>query len=91
MPDETLPPPDALHGKTREPLDGDSGGGGGGGGGDNLQTSGAAAASAPHKSGASGSSFLGDAFETLLYVLGFLVFAVLALRARVVWKQRKER
>ncbi|ACU77282.1 Serine-type D-Ala-D-Ala carboxypeptidase [Catenulispora acidiphila DSM 44928] len=85
-PDETLPPPDAQHAKKRDLLDGYSGSGSGG----DLQTSAAAAAS-PHKSGGSGSSFVGDAFETLLYVLGFLVFAVVALRARVLWKQRKER
>ncbi|MEY9859139.1 D-alanyl-D-alanine carboxypeptidase (penicillin-binding protein 5/6) [Catenulispora sp. GAS73] len=79
VPDETLPPPDALHVKKRDALTGSDG---------SIPTS-AAAASSPHKAG--GSTALGDAFETLLYVLGFLVCAVVALRARVLLKQRKER
>ena len=81
VPDETLPPPDSLHAKKRDALDGYDGSG---------KTS-AAAASSPHKAGGSGSSFLSDAFKTLLYVVGFLVFAVVALRARVLWKQRRQR
>jgi len=82
VPDETLPPPDALHSKTRDALSGYDGA-------PKPSGSAAAAASSPHKTGES--SFLGDAFVTLLYVLGFLVCAVAALRARVLWKQRKQR
>ncbi|WP_370371884.1 D-alanyl-D-alanine carboxypeptidase family protein [Catenulispora sp. GP43] len=79
VPNETLPPPDALHSKKRSLSDDDG----------TLNTQASAAVTAPHKE--AGSTFLGDAFETLLYVIGFLVAAVVALRARVLWKQRKER
>ncbi|MEY9907893.1 D-alanyl-D-alanine carboxypeptidase (penicillin-binding protein 5/6) [Catenulispora sp. MAP12-49] len=79
VPNETLPPPDALHSKKQSLSDDDG----------TLTTPPPAAVTAPHKE--AGSTFLGDAFETLLYVLGFLVLAVGGLRARVLWKQRKER
>jgi hypothetical protein len=82
VPNETLPPPDLLHSKVRDALSGYDG---------SSKASGtkAAVAASPHKAGES--SFLGDALLTLLYVLGFLVCAVVALRARVLWKQRKQR
>jgi D-alanyl-D-alanine carboxypeptidase (penicillin-binding protein 5/6) len=87
-PDETLPPPDGQHTKDHGTVPGGQSAGSGSGGSGGLKTTTAAALSSPKKG--DGSSFVGDAFETLLYVLGLLVFAVVALRARVLWKQRKE-
>jgi serine-type D-Ala-D-Ala carboxypeptidase (penicillin-binding protein 5/6) len=81
VPDETLPQPNGLHSKTHDAMSGYDGT-------SKASGSAAAAASSPHKAGES--SFLGDAFETLLYVLGLLVCAVVALRARVLWKQRRQ-
>jgi D-alanyl-D-alanine carboxypeptidase (penicillin-binding protein 5/6) len=78
VPNETLPPPDAEHGKKLEVQPG----------GDGIVPSQAAAALSAHKTG--GSSMLGDAFLTLVYVLGFLVVAVVVLRARVLVRQRKQ-
>ncbi|MFL6111734.1 MAG: D-alanyl-D-alanine carboxypeptidase family protein [Catenulispora sp.] len=49
-----------------------------------------AAAASPHKTGKH-DSLLSDVLMTLLYVVLFLVCAVAALRARVLWKQRQER
>ncbi|OLE27221.1 MAG: hypothetical protein AUG49_05985 [Catenulispora sp. 13_1_20CM_3_70_7] len=48
-----------------------------------------AAAAAPHKAGKH-DSLLSDVLMTLLYVVLFLACAVVALRARVLWKQRKK-
>ncbi|NUR57875.1 MAG: D-alanyl-D-alanine carboxypeptidase [Catenulispora sp.] len=83
-PDETLPPPGAVH---------TSGPGAAGAVPASASAPGAAgsplpsqAAAAPHKSGG---SLMGDVFETLLYVVLVLVLAVVALRARVLWKLRK--
>ena len=81
VPDEALPPANTVHSKTHDALSGYDGSG--------RAAVAATAGSSPRKAGQS--SFLGDAFETLLYVLGFLVCAVVALRARVMWKQRKQR
>ncbi|WP_194898719.1 D-alanyl-D-alanine carboxypeptidase family protein [Catenulispora pinisilvae] len=84
VPDETLPPPDAVHAKERHTQAGNDGG---------LATppTSAAAASLTHKAKDSGSTMLGDVFQTLLYILGFLVFAVVGLRTRVLVKQYRQR
>ena len=81
VPDEALPPPDAQHAK--------KGGGPSGGDGSGAPSTAAAAAASQHKD--TGSSVLGDAVQTLLYLLAFLVVAVVALRVRVMWTQRKQR
>ncbi|GAA1998755.1 D-alanyl-D-alanine carboxypeptidase [Catenulispora subtropica] len=78
VPNEALPPPDAQH----RPAAAD--------GADRPSSLPSQAASAPAK-GAKHGSLLGDVFMTLLYVVLALVGAVVALRARVLWKQRKER
>ncbi|WP_194926544.1 D-alanyl-D-alanine carboxypeptidase family protein [Catenulispora pinisilvae] len=84
VPDETLPPPDAVHAKERHTQAGNDG---------DLATppTSAAAASLTHKAKDSGSTMLGDVFQTLLYILGFLVFAVVGLRTRVLVKQYRQR
>jgi D-alanyl-D-alanine carboxypeptidase (penicillin-binding protein 5/6) len=92
-PNETLPPPGAAPGTTGPgaPASGAPGSGlsstAAGAAGSPLPSQ---AAAAPHKSGHHG-SLLGDVFETLLYVVLVLVLAVVALRARVLWKLRKAR
>jgi D-alanyl-D-alanine carboxypeptidase (penicillin-binding protein 5/6) len=78
VPNEQLPPP--LAGQHLKKPDAESVPGG-------LPSS--AAASAPHKD--HGSSLVGDVVKTLFSILGFLVLAVVALRTRVLMKQRKER
>jgi D-alanyl-D-alanine carboxypeptidase (penicillin-binding protein 5/6) len=76
VPDEQLPPPNAQHLKK---TDTESGSGG-------VPASAASSASKDHAS-----STFSDIVKTLVYVIGFLVVVIVALRARVLWKRRKER
>ncbi|MBS2539541.1 D-alanyl-D-alanine carboxypeptidase [Catenulispora sp. NF23] len=85
VPDETLPPPDAVHAKARHAQPGNDGDVA-------APPTSAAAASLTHKAKDSGvSTMLGDVVQTLLYILGFLVFAVAGLRTRVLVKQHRQR
>ncbi|NUR28437.1 MAG: D-alanyl-D-alanine carboxypeptidase [Catenulispora sp.] len=78
-PNEALPPPDAQHPTA-----------GGGVAVPSPPLSSQASVAAPHKAAKHG-SLLADVLRTLLYVALFLGCVVVALRGRVLWRQRRKR